>query len=209
MSDLYQILGVSRNASAATIKRRFRKLAMKLHPDRGGDAAEFDAMKQAYDILSDPERRARYDATGDTAKPEASQSPAYLRLNICLGGILANYLASGAEPAKADLLAAMRNTLCAEVSQANADRRPFAKCLHNLRAVLGRFQADSDNYLEVVVKQKIQILEADLALRDKNIKEIGEALEILKLYTYTPESPAQKPPRDKPFWWITQQPLDF
>lgn len=63
--DLYKILGVSRDASQETIKKQYRKLAMKHHPDRNnGDAeseAVFKKLSTAYDTLSDPAKRAEYD----------------------------------------------------------------------------------------------------------------------------------------------------
>lgn len=61
----YQTLGVPRNASAATIKRAYRALVKTHHPDAGGDADRFKEIAQAYATLSDPEKRKRYDATGE------------------------------------------------------------------------------------------------------------------------------------------------
>lgn len=66
--DYYELLGVSRNASEDEIKKAFRKLAMKHHPDRniGDDEAEakFKEVKEAYDVLSDNRKRAAYDQFG-------------------------------------------------------------------------------------------------------------------------------------------------
>jgi hypothetical protein len=65
MPDYYEFLQISPNAEAATIQRVYRFLAGRLHPDNPetGDPDKFLLLKQAYDVLSDPERRAEYDAT--------------------------------------------------------------------------------------------------------------------------------------------------
>ncbi len=69
MADYYELLGVSRDASADEIKRAFRKLARETHPDANPDDDEaerrFKEIAQAYEVLSDPARRAQYDRGGD------------------------------------------------------------------------------------------------------------------------------------------------
>ncbi len=68
--DYYKLLKVDRNASEAEIKKSYRRLAMKFHPDRNtGDAAvtaeiKFKEVKEAYEVLSDPKKRAAYDQFG-------------------------------------------------------------------------------------------------------------------------------------------------
>ena len=57
----YQILGVNENATADEIKQAYRKLAMQHHPDRGGDAEQFQKIQQASSILSDDNSRRQYD----------------------------------------------------------------------------------------------------------------------------------------------------
>jgi molecular chaperone DnaJ len=63
-ANYYDILGVKKDASAADIKKAFRKLARKHHPDTGGDEEKFKELNSAYEVLSDPEKRSEYDQYG-------------------------------------------------------------------------------------------------------------------------------------------------
>jgi len=69
-TDYYKILGVNKNAAGAEIKKAYRKLAMKYHPDHAGDdknaEAKFKQISEAYAVLSDKEKRKNYDTFGST-----------------------------------------------------------------------------------------------------------------------------------------------
>ncbi len=75
--DYYEILGVSRDADINEIKRAYRKLAMKYHPDRNKDDAEaaekFREVTEAYEVLSDAEKRKRYDQYGHAGVDDQMQ----------------------------------------------------------------------------------------------------------------------------------------
>jgi molecular chaperone DnaJ len=63
--DYYQILGVSKESSDDEIKKAYRKLAHQYHPDKkGGDEAKFKKINEAYQVLSDPQKKAQYDQFG-------------------------------------------------------------------------------------------------------------------------------------------------
>lgn len=67
----YDTLGVDAGAESEAVRRAYRRLAMKAHPDKGGDPDEFRRIQEAYDVLSDPARRADYDRYGDAGPPPA------------------------------------------------------------------------------------------------------------------------------------------
>ena len=74
--DYYAVLGVDRKASKDDIKKAFRKLAQKHHPDKGGDETKFKEITEAYSILSDEKRRREYDSYGRTFASGAGSGPA-------------------------------------------------------------------------------------------------------------------------------------
>ncbi len=67
--DYYKILGVEKNASEEDVKKAFRKLAHQHHPDKaGGDAGKFKEINEAYQVLSDKQKRAQYDRFGSASE---------------------------------------------------------------------------------------------------------------------------------------------
>ncbi|OIP96478.1 molecular chaperone DnaJ [Candidatus Wirthbacteria bacterium CG2_30_54_11] len=74
--DYYDVLGLSKTASQTEIKKAFRQLAIKHHPDKdGGDEAKFKEINEAYEVLSDPKKRTVYDQYGHAANPGAAGGP--------------------------------------------------------------------------------------------------------------------------------------
>jgi len=68
----YEILGISKDATAAQLKKAYRKLCMKHHPDRGGDENKFKEINKVYEVLSNKEKRELYDKGGEEAVEKGS-----------------------------------------------------------------------------------------------------------------------------------------
>lgn len=88
-TKFYNLLGVRQDASEEEIKKAYRKLAVKHHPDKGGDPEKFKEMARAYQVLSNPEQRAVYDRYGEQGLQEngaTGESDAFDLFNGLLGG---------------------------------------------------------------------------------------------------------------------------
>ena len=101
MKDYYNTLGISRNADDEEVKKSYRKLAMKHHPDRnGGNDAQFKEIQEAYEVLSDPQKRQMFDAGVDPKNP--NQGPPQGGFSFNDGGF--HFTSSGFPPGMDDIL---------------------------------------------------------------------------------------------------------
>ena len=94
MDDYYAMLGVARTAGSAEVRRAWRRLALRWHPDRAGDGATgaFQKIQAAYAVLSDPLSRAAYDRrSGTNASLGRGRTPAEMLSRLCgnINGLLA------------------------------------------------------------------------------------------------------------------------
>ena len=102
--DLYEVLGVSRDATEADIKKAFRRKARELHPDvnKAPDAEDqFKELNEAYDVLSDANKRAQYDRFGTIRAPRAAAMAATATSTsmTCSAADLASAISSAASSA--------------------------------------------------------------------------------------------------------------
>lgn len=92
--DYYQLLGISKTASPAEIKKAYRKLALKYHPDKTeGDKAledKFKKISEAYAVLSDPKKKEQYDTYGSAGFQQRFSQEDIFR-NFDLGDILKEF----------------------------------------------------------------------------------------------------------------------
>jgi len=85
-TEYYDLLGVDKNANEQEIKKAFRKKALKEHPDRGGDEEKFKKFSEAYEVLSDKNKRKHYDQFGKEGIEQNGESPVHDIFSNLFGG---------------------------------------------------------------------------------------------------------------------------
>merc|ERR1719426_222912 len=85
-TKFYKLLEVDKNATEPEIKKAYRKLAVKHHPDKGGDPEKFKEITRAYEVLSDPDKRSKYDKYGEEGLEDGGGGDPTDIFNAMFGG---------------------------------------------------------------------------------------------------------------------------
>lgn len=155
--DYYKTLGVSRNASADEIKKAFRKLARKHHPDAGGDETKFKEINEAYEVLSDDKKRKLYDQYGTASENQIPHGWSGVNMGDIFGGQGGNF------SSWADILESIRRGEGAFGT--NWDFNDFGGFGGNTRASRARKGQDVNVNLEVSFDEAFRGVEKRVTLR--------------------------------------------
>lgn len=189
MTSHYSTLGVPRDADAATIKRAYRKKSSKAHPDRkGGDHQAMVAITRAYETLSDPEKRSRYDQTGQDSTA-AGNDPDTKARNLLMQ-LFAQALEKVDETQ--DIIEILRINLRnnrQQIEQQIIQLSARIPKLEKRRKRLKYTGAGRNFLLDLIDQMLTQIPLQVLAAKDQ-CKTIDRGLELLQGFAYEPE-PAQ------------------
>jgi curved DNA-binding protein CbpA len=148
----YQELGLDPNCSQEDIKQQYRTLAHQHHPDRGGDAERFKRISLAYEVLSDPERRARYDGTGQIDQDQGIRGEALERL-----GNMINHYVPNSNNELEDLIAKMRADINQAANQVEIELANNQRQIDNARIAHRklRLKNTGENILKIFVENLI------------------------------------------------------
>jgi curved DNA-binding protein CbpA len=182
MTPLYELLGVKSSATVKQIRAAYRRKAKKAHPDTGGDAVKFAALKKAHDILIDPERRARYDATGDASEknPDNSLSRVVGLLAAALESVLQQIERRAGDPVEFEIVSDMKILLGGNLDEIQKQREQLRAARKKTEKLIGRFGVKKgENYLEGIIVGKLSALDTKIRQLDEGEKPIKAALDIL------------------------------
>ena len=192
--NLYETLGVATTAARDEIKAAFRRLAKTAHPDmHGGDRVAFARIQTAYGVLMNPERRARYDATGEIVEegPDNAHGAALACLSQTFDEALDQTLKQGMEPQHADLVALMRDQLEAGLQARDKERLQGAETRAKWRGLRDRFttRGDCPNVMAGIIESRITGIDQITRRLDEADAVVRAALEILASHEFRFEAP--------------------
>jgi curved DNA-binding protein CbpA len=182
----YETLGVAKDADMMAIKKAWRRKASKAHTDRrGGDHSQMVALNRAYETLSDPEKRSRYDQTGED-KPAPSPDSQAMELIMQVFGQMVDQA-----PDHEDVIALTRSNLERTLSEVGQKQKIAARQAETLEKKRKRLKHKAKkterNFLDDLIVQRIDQLKKSAAHMAEGTALFTRALERLDDYTYKAE----------------------
>lgn len=185
VTTLYDVLGVASDASPSDIKKAYRKLAKKHHPDAGGaDDDRFSAITKAYNVLSDEAKRKHYDETGEGDDPPDNAHSEALNLIVhILVQIVAALPAEGI-----DIIGKIREVIL-KGDEANRNRlKAIDAEVAKLNKVIKRLKGGT-GFIEKALQSSIADAEKSRVQTNAMLVTTARALEMLKDYSYEVDAP--------------------
>lgn len=171
----YDTLGVPQDATADDIKQAFRRASMKAHLDRGGSEEQQQAVNRAYEVLADPQRRARYDAGQGDGQP--------VPIEVEARNALLQVFASALNEDGANVITRSREIMAKEkqrLSQGIFDCRRKRNELELRRA---RIKSKHDeNLAHMLIDQQVAQLTKMIDEAEHSVKVAGMVEELLNFY---------------------------
>lgn len=177
MTDFYEALDIPKDATTADIKSAYRKKAKTEHPDAGGSAERFSAIEKAYRVLSDEDRRAKYDETGET---EENDEGAMVRQAV--DGVMAEVM-ENFDPEQ-DLMKAALQVIDAKLSEIRGSKAKTNQKVERLEKALSRIKKDTEKVVSSLMQSRAKALKRDIALLEQAERVVGRAREIVSKVEY-------------------------
>jgi len=184
MADLYETLGVTRDATPEEIKAAFRAKAKATHPDAGGADAAFAEVSTAYSILSVEEKRREYDKSGRADnRAENEHRFAFALIEGMMRKVIEEYEEADDDLICNDIIETMIVVMHDHIAQIETDMEKFKRNVVRLSALSKRFSTKAEGATNVcgnMVDYKIANLNRRLEEGAKAIERHQQAIELLK-----------------------------
>jgi len=182
-TSLYDDLAVDKKATPDQIKKAFRKKAKQTHPDNGGNSNEFRTIAKAYNILSDDEKRKRYDNGENPDNINQSNTHEQQVMSTVLG--IFNDIVDQNIDLNHDPFDIIRQTLHANEEKAKADKNKNQKNIKRYNNILRRIKKKDQSELFIqLLDDKIKGCKAIIIQIDEHINVFEDALKLIKECEY-------------------------
>jgi len=177
--DFYEKLGVNKNATKQEIKKAFYNLSKKHHPDKGGNEEEFKTYQEAYEVLSDDERRKAYDEGGDYKSIQTLQSKVRNSLFGYIDGAINKF---GFVPEHTDLVGIIRGLINEDILKAKTSIDNFNIKIRQFEETAKRIK--NGEMLKSYLDTTLISIKADIDSMNNRLEVFNECLKAIEDWKY-------------------------
>lgn len=200
MPDLYAVLGVPRDANTAAIRKAYRSVSKRAHPDGGGSPERFRMVRQALEVLRDAARRKAYDETGKIEdKPvDNEQSEIMGLVSALLDAVLQNADQTGEPWEMIDIVQRMLRIAAENQIKMEKQRRAMKDGVTRQRKLLKRFVLKAkaagpvENRMETLMVGRIAFLEGQDRMAVIKLETMRKAVALIDEYKFESEKSSER-----------------
>lgn len=205
--NLYDILGIKKDASKDQIKKAHRNGVKENHPDKGGNKEKFQEIQLAYDVLGNEDKRNHYDATGETEIKDAFQERfASFILEVLIPEI------EKSDDLNIDLIGHGIGVLRTELEKANDAIKEYSKHVEKIEKSILRVSKENEgiNFLSMMIQEKVRQYKGKIAQAETMVEFYERALEEMREYKYEFDLEAlmNKPDRPRTIWDVVNEQIN-
>ena len=188
MTNLYEALGVGKDATPAAVKAAYRRAARKAHPDGGGSPERFRQIVLARDVLSDEQRKAQYDRTGKVDEREIDQTEA-VALNLVMEAVNNVWTVAESRSMNIESIDAIGDAkiyLERKLHETEANKNKGQTQTEKLRKFAARFKSKKNkpNRISGLITARADEIARQIASLEPTITALKRALDIVSGHEY-------------------------
>lgn len=177
--NLYDVLGVPKDATEDEIKKAYKSKSKKAHPDKGGSNEAMSEINKAYMILRNKEKRERYDQTGETDNTSFEN-----KFTILVNDVFMRIIESSDSVDNWDLIECFQENIDNFISTEKLRIEEMHTKIKKLGRVSKRIRSKGDSRISAIILNNIEFYTKQLNTFNENIKFLKETQGILEEYSY-------------------------
>ena len=196
----YDTLGVKPDATPEQIKKAYRKRAKRSHSDTGGNDEEMIQLNQAYAVLANPMRRAKFDETGDASEDRSVEKQAAAELQTLAVIILLN-----GEFTQRDLFAEMKSRIELQIQTLHSKKSEVEKLIARFTDAIKRTirKDGGENFISIAFEQELKGAKTAMAIHENKMEVMRSMLIQLEIFQWKADKIKQASPFVSQFYQRT------